>query len=289
MESTAGKTRKSVLSIAGSDSSGGAGIQADIKTITAYHLFAQTAITSLTAQNTTGVFGVFDADPAFVAQQIDVVFQDIRPDAVKVGMVSSAGIVHAIADALVRNGARNIVVDPVMVATSGSSLASSEALDALRKELIPLADVITPNIPEAEVLAGFAIQDEADQERAARFLAGVAVPGVSAVAAPAVRAKAVMVKGGHGKSDANDVLADADGNVSWFRSPRVDTANTHGTGCTLSSAIACGLAEGMALPDAIQSAKAYLTGALAANLDLGKGSGPVDHMWNNEIRPSTRR
>lgn len=290
--------RKSVLSIAGSDSSGGAGIQADIKTIAAHHLFAQTAITSLTAQNTTGVFGVFDASPDFVAQQIDVVFQDIRPDAVKVGMVSNAEIVHAIAQALVRNGARNIVVDPVLVATSGSSLATSEALGALREELIPLADVITPNIPEAQVLAGFSIENEIEQEYAATVLAGAAggvglagaTPTGEGAATPAARPahlKAVLVKGGHGTHDANDVLVDSRGNVSWFNAPRIDTENTHGTGCTLSSAIACGLACGKPLPEAIRDAKTYLTGALAAGLNLGKGSGPVDHMWNNEISPSS--
>ena len=271
-------TMKSVLSIAGSDSSGGAGVQADIKTIAAHHLFAQTAITSLTAQNTTGVYGVFDADPAFVAKQIDVVFDDIRPDAVKVGMVSSAGIVRAIAEALVRNGARNIVVDPVMVSTSGSSLASREALDALRTELIPLADVITPNIPEAEVLAGFPIRNEADQEHAAMLLAGVVEAGG---ATSAHHPKAALVKGGHGTCDANDVLACGDGSVSWFKGRRIDTANTHGTGCTLSSAIACGLACGLPLAEAVRRAKAYLTGALAAGLDLGAGSGPIDHMWNS--------
>ncbi|MBP3867293.1 MAG: bifunctional hydroxymethylpyrimidine kinase/phosphomethylpyrimidine kinase, partial [Eggerthellaceae bacterium] len=162
---------KSVLSIAGSDSSGGAGIQADIKTIQAHHLFAQTAITALTAQNTTGVYGVLDVDPAFVAQQIDVVFEDIRPDAVKIGMVSSPAIVEAIADALVRNKAQNTVVDPVMVATSGSELSSDEAVVALRDKLIPLATVITPNMPEAEVLFGAQIGDRADQECAAVAIA----------------------------------------------------------------------------------------------------------------------
>lgn len=278
------RSMKSVLSIAGSDSSGGAGIQADIKTITAHHLFAQTAITSLTAQNTLGVQGVFDASPAFVEQQIDVVFQDIRPDAVKVGMVSNAEIVHAIATALVRNGAQNIVVDPVLVATSGASLATSEALDALCAELIPLADVITPNIPEAEVLAGFEIQNEIDQEYAATVLAGAAGGSAAALGASASKhPKAVLVKGGHGKCDANDVLVDASGSVSWFDARRIDTQNTHGTGCTLSSAIACGLALGLDLPEAIRRAKTYLTGALAADLNLGKGSGPVDHMWNNRI------
>lgn len=257
---------KSVLSIAGSDSSGGAGIQADIKTIQAHHLFAQTAITALTAQNTTGVYGVLDVDPAFVGQQIDVVFDDIRPDAVKIGMVSSPVIVDAIVDALVRNGAANIVVDPVMVATSGSELSSNEAVVALREKLIPLATVITPNMPEAEVLFGAHIENAADQERAAVEIARAT--GV-----------AVLVKGGHGENDANDVLACPDGAVTWFEGERVDTANTHGTGCTLSSAIACGLAVGKPLEEAVKSAKDYITGALSAGLDLGHGSGPMDHMW----------
>lgn len=257
---------KSVLSIAGSDSSGGAGIQADIKTIQAHHLFAQTAITALTAQNTTGVYGLLDVEPAFVAQQIDVVFEDIRPDAVKIGMVSSPAIVDAIAEALVRNDATNIVVDPVMVATSGSELSSNEAVIALREKLIPLATVITPNMPEAEVLFGAHIENAADQERAAVEIARAT--GV-----------AVLVKGGHGENDANDVLARPDGTVTWFEGERVDTANTHGTGCTLSSAIACGLAVGKPLEEAVKSAKDYITGALSAGLDLGRGSGPMDHMW----------
>ena len=257
---------KSVLSIAGSDSSGGAGIQADIKTIQAHHLFAQTAITALTAQNTTGVYGVLDVDPAFVEQQIDVVFDDIRPDAVKIGMVSSPVIVDAIVAALVRNGATNIVVDPVMVATSGSELSSDEAVVALREKLIPLAAVITPNMPEAEVLFGAHIENAADQERAAVEIARAT--GV-----------AVLVKGGHGENDANDVMARPDGTVTWFEGERVDTANTHGTGCTLSSAIACGLAVGKPLDEAVKSAKDYIIGALSAGLDLGRGSGPMDHMW----------
>ena len=259
---------KSVLTIAGSDSSGGAGIQADIKTIQSMGLFAQSAITALTAQNTTGVYGVHDVPTDFVAQQIDVVFNDIRPDAVKIGMVSSAEIVASIVDALERNDARNIVVDPVMVATSGSELASNSAIAALRDKLIPLATVITPNMPEAEALFGSHIEARDEQERAALEIARAA--GV-----------AVLVKGGHGENDANDVLARPDGNVVWFEGERVDTANTHGTGCTLSSAIACGLALGKTLEDAVRDAKAYITGALSAGLDLGKGSGPLDHMWQH--------
>lgn len=260
---------KSVLTIAGSDSSGGAGIQADIKTIEAHRLFAQSAITALTAQNTTGVYGVHDVPAEFVAQQIDVVFDDIRPDAVKIGMVSSAEIVTAIAEALVRNKADNIVVDPVMVATSGSELASSDSVVALREQLIPLATVITPNMPEAEALFGEPIALRSEQERAAVEIARTT--GV-----------AVLAKGGHGENDANDVLAYPNGKVVWFEGERIDNPNTHGTGCTLSSAIACGLATGLSLEDAIAVAKRYITGALAAQLDLGKGSGPLDHMWQYE-------
>ena len=257
---------KSVLSIAGSDSSGGAGIQADVKTIQAHHLFAQTAITALTAQNTTGVYGVLDIDPAFVKRQIDVVFDDIRPDAVKIGMVSSPAIVEAIVEALVSNNAENIVVDPVMVATSGSELSSNEAVVALRERLIPLATVITPNMPEAEVLFGASFEGRAGQERAA-----VAIARETGVA--------VLVKGCHGENDANDVLARPDGTVTWFEGERIETSNTHGTGCTLSSAIACGLAVGKTLEESVASAKNYITGALSAGLDIGRGSGPMDHMW----------
>ena len=257
---------KSVLTIAGSDSSGGAGIQADIKTIAAHHLFAQSAITALTAQNTTGVYGVHDVPPEFVAQQIDVVFEDIRPDAVKIGMVSSAGIVEAIADSLVRNDARNIVVDPVMVATSGSELATGGAVAALCERLVPLAAVITPNLPEAGALLGGSVEGpEAQEEAAVRIARRYGV--------------ATLVKGGHGENDANDVLAHPDGTVTWFEGERIDNPNTHGTGCTLSSAIACGLAQQFSLEDSIRQAKVYLSGALAARLDLGRGSGPLDHQW----------
>lgn len=260
-----------VLSIAGSDSSGGAGIQADIKTIAANGLFAETVITALTAQNTTGVRDVLEATPEFVAEQIDAVFEDIPPAAVKIGMVSSAAIIEAIAGRLVHWNATNIVVDPVMVATSGARLISDDASTALTGLLLPLARVITPNIPEAEALTGARINSEQAQEAAARDLT-------------ARYGCATLVKGGHGIADANDVLAERDGDtgsirIAWFRHERIDTANTHGTGCTLSSAIACGLARGLTVPDAVDAAKAYLTGALAAGLDLGHGSGPVDHMW----------
>lgn len=261
-----------VLSIAGSDSSGGAGIQADIKTIAAHGLFAETAITALTAQNTTGVRDVLEATPEFVGEQIDTVFEDIPPAAVKIGMVSSAGIIETIAQRLERWHAVDIVVDPVMVATSGARLINGDATAALTGRLLPLARVVTPNMPEASALTGRAISDATGQEAAARELS-------------ARFGCAVLVKGGHGVADANDVLAEPAGaaqpRITWFRHERIGTGNTHGTGCTLSSAIACGLAQGLELASAVEQAKAYLTGALAAGLDLGRGSGPVDHMWRH--------
>lgn len=274
-----------VLTIAGSDSSGGAGIQADLKTIAAHQLFGESVITALTAQNTLGVSGVLDVAPDFVGEQIDAVFSDIRPDAVKVGMVSSAAIVRAIADGLDRHEAVNIVVDPVMVATSGSALIADEAVDALVAELFPRATVITPNIPEAEVLSGTSIADVTDVERAAELIADRIVaawetsPSFDAEA-PSV--PAIMVKGGHGIGDpgtADDYLRLPHGERIWLRGRRIETNNTHGTGCSLSSAIACGLAKGLGVDVAVRDAKAYVAGALAADLNLGQGSGPLNHMW----------
>lgn len=264
---------KSVLTIAGSDSSGGAGIQADIKTIAAHQLFAQSVITALTAQNTTGVYGVENVPPSFVTQQIDVVFDDITPHAVKIGMVSSPEIVQVIADALARNAAQNIVVDPVMVATSGSSLIADEAVEALKQLLFPLAAVVTPNLPEAEVLAGMGIANKQDAEKAADAIALSCGPDTS-----------VLVKGGHGLGEGDsvdDLLRLPDGSKVWLPGKLVKTENTHGTGCSLSSAIACGLAEGLPVVEAVTRAKAYVAGALAAGLDLGRGCGPLDHMWQH--------
>lgn len=257
---------KKVLTIAGSDSSGGAGIQADIKTITAHKMYAMSAITALTAQNTTGVYGIFETSPEFVALQIDCIFNDIRPDAVKIGMVSSAEIISVIADKLRQYKAENIVVDPVMVSTSGSRLMSEEAMDTLIKRLLPLGTVITPNIFEAEALCGFEIHTDEDMVRAAEFISGFVCGGI-------------MVKGGHLENSADDLLY-YKGTVRWYNSERVNNPNTHGTGCTLSSAIACGLAEGLSLEEAVAKAKDYIKGALMAGLDLGKGSGPLDHMFN---------
>lgn len=263
---------KVVLSIAGSDSSGGAGIQADIKTITAHGLFAETAVTALTAQNTLGVTDVFDVNPRLVTAQICAVFDDIRPDAVKIGMVSSGAIVESIASSLRRYHAGNIVLDPVMVATSGSRLISADAQVALVELLFPLASIITPNIPEASVLCGFSVENADDMERAARFLAEQS-------------GCAVLVKGGHESDAANDVLVLQDGSSVWMRSPRVDTSNTHGTGCTLSSAIACGLAQGYTIEQAVRFAKEYVYGALLTGLNLGRGNGPLNHMWEFEDLP----
>ncbi len=253
------------LTIAGSDSSGGAGIQADLKTMAAHKVYGMSVITALTAQNTTGVTAVLEATPEFVASQIDCVFTDIRPDAVKIGMVSNAQIISVIAAKLKEYKMDRIVVDPVMVATSGSKLMKDDAVATLRRELLPLATVITPNIPEAEVLAGFEIKNTADMERAARVIAA----GLNG---------AVLVKGGHLTDSADDLLW-TEGRPVWFASPRVDNPNTHGTGCTLSSAIACELAKGKNVEESVRAAKAYITGALKAGLNLGAGSGPLDHAW----------
>jgi len=258
-------TMRTALSIAGSDSSGGAGIQADIKTMTANGVFAMTAVTALTAQNTTGVSGIMEVTPAFLAEQLDRVFEDIFPDAVKIGMVSSAALIEAIADKLTEYKAKNIVLDPVMVATSGARLISEEAIDTLKKRLIPLAEVITPNIPEAEVLAGLEIRSADDMEKAAEQIF-------------AEYGCAVLLKGGHQLNDANDLLVGR-GVKKWFEGKRIDNPNTHGTGCTLSSAIASNLAKGYALDEAVERAKRYISGALAAMLDLGHGSGPMDHAF----------
>ena len=257
------KKRKTTLTIAGSDSSGGAGIQADIKTMMANGVYAMSAITALTAQNTTGVSGIFEVTPEFLGQQLDAVFTDIYPDAVKIGMVASAELVKMIAFKLKEYKAERIVVDPVMVSTSGSRLISEEAIQILKTELFPLASVLTPNIPEAEVLFGASIHSAEDMERAAQAISEE-------------YHCAVLLKGGHQLNDANDLLY-AEGKSRWFYGRRIDNPNTHGTGCTLSSAIASNLAKGYGLEEAVERAKEYISGALAAMLDLGAGSGPMDH------------
>ena len=254
---------KTALTIAGSDSSGGAGIQADIKTMTANGVFALSAITALTAQNTTGVTGIFETTPEFLAQQLDAVFTDIYPDAIKIGMVSSSALIETIAKKLRQYDAKHIVVDPVMVATSGSKLLQDSAIQILTGQLLPMAEVVTPNIPEAEILSGMTITDAAGMEAAAKCISEK-------------YGCAVLCKGGHKVNDADDLLW-RNGSGKWFHGERIANPNTHGTGCTLSSAIAANLAKGFALEEAIARAKAYLTDALNAQLDLGRGSGPLDH------------
>lgn len=257
---------KTALTIAGSDSSGGAGIQADIKTMTANGVFATCAVTALTAQNTTGVTDILESTPHFLAEQLDAVFTDIVPDAVKIGMVSSAELIGVIAEKLRQYGAERVVVDPVMVATSGAKLLRDDAIQALTSQLLPLATVLTPNIPEAEILSGLTITDAAGIEAAARTISQR-------------YGCAVLCKGGHQINDADDLLWRS-GSGKWFRGKRIANPNTHGTGCTLSSAIAANLAKGYDLDQSVERAKAYISGALAAMLDLGRGSGPMNHMFD---------
>ena len=256
---------KKALSIAGSDCSGGAGIQADIKTMTMNGVYAMSAVTALTAQNTLGVYAIQESTPEFLKQQIDAVFEDIVPDAVKIGMVSSSELIRVIADRLRFYNAQNIVVDPVMVATAGSALMKTDAIQTLTDKLLPLAAVVTPNIPEAQVLSDMEISNKTDMETAAKYICDK-------------YGCAVLLKGGHSINDANDLLY-ADGEFCWFKGVRIDNPNTHGTGCTLSSAIASNLAKGFSLAESIQMAKDYISGALSAMLDLGKGSGPMNHAF----------
>ena len=257
---------KTALTIAGSDCSGGAGIQADLKTMTMNGVYAMSAVTALTAQNTTGVRGIQEAAPEFLKQQIDAVFEDIAPDAVKIGMVASGALIRVIADRLRFYGARNVVVDPVMVATSGSALMKRDALQTLTDELLPLATLVTPNIPEAQILSGLTIETKEEMLAAAKKIGDE-------------YHCAVLLKGGHRVNDANDLLY-ARGEAVWFEGRRIDNPNTHGTGCTLSSAIAANLAKGFSLHESVRRAKAYISGALAAMLDLGAGSGPMHHAFD---------
>ena len=261
---------KTALTIAGSDSSGGAGIQADIKTMTANGVYAMSAVTALTAQNTMGVRAIMESTPEFLAEQLDAVFEDIFPDAVKIGMVSSVPLIRVIAEKLKYYGARNIVADPVMVATSGASLLAPDAAETLGKELLPTAGLVTPNIPEAKILSGIDISGRDDMIQAAEIIGKK-------------YGCAVLVKGGHSISDASDLLY-ADGSVKWFEGRRIDNPNTHGTGCTLSSAIASNLAKGFDMAESVSRAKEYISGALAAMLDLGHGSGPMAHGFDINSR-----
>ena len=259
---------RTALSIAGSDCSGGAGIQADIKTMSAHGVYAMSAITALTAQNTMGVSSILEATPDFLADQLDAVFTDIFPDAIKIGMMANTALIRVIARKLKQYHAKHIVVDPVMVATSGSKLMQDDALDTLKRELLPLAELVTPNIPEAEVLSGMRITSAEDMVTAAKHM-------------EQTFSGAVLLKGGPDLTTANDLLC-CKGEIRWFHGRRINNPNTHGTGCTLSSAIASNLACGMGLEEAVKRAKEYISGALGAMLDLGKGSGPMNHLFDLE-------
>ena len=261
---------KTALSIAGSDPSGGAGIQADIKTMTLNGVYAMSVVTAMTAQNTKGVSAILETDADFLGKELDAVFEDIFPDAVKIGMAASKRIIEKTAEKLSFYNAKNIVADPVMIATSGASLIGREAVFALKEKLLPLADLITPNIPEAEALSDISINNEYDMIKAAEKLSREL--GCS-----------VLIKGGHRKDSADDILF-CDGRVVFFRGKRIGNTNTHGTGCTLSSAIAANLAKGYPLEKAVERAKEYISGALEAGLDLGSGSGPLNHAFDLNSR-----
>lgn len=263
MENKNKKTLPTVLTIAGSDCSGGAGIQADLKSIIMNGSYGMSVITALTAQNTMGVTAIEEPPIEFLEKQLEAVFEDIYPDAIKIGMVFSKEIVKEIVETLKKYDAKNIVIDPVMIATSGSKLLSDDAIDSVKKDLLPLATVITPNILEAEELCGIKINNEEDMEKAGKKL--VEMYGVAA-----------LVKGGHSVNDANDVLVTKE-KITWFKGKRIENDNTHGTGCTLSSAIATYLSQGNSLEKSIELAKDYLSEALSDMLDLGKGRGPMNH------------
>ena len=253
------------LTIAGSDSSGGAGIQADLKTMTALGVYGMSAITALTAQNTTGVQSIFEVTPKFLEDELDSIFTDIFPDSVKIGMVSNADLIRVISKKLREHNAKNIVVDPVMVSTSGSKLMADGAKDTLLSELFKVADIITPNIPEAEALTGQSIKSKDDMVEAAKKI-GEFFEGY------------ILLKGGHSTDDADDLLYKNSEKI-WIKGERIKNPNTHGTGCTLSSAIASYLAMGHDVPESVHLAKEFITGAISAKLDLGKGRGPLNHMW----------
>lgn len=258
---------KKVLSIAGSDPSGGAGIQADIKTITAHKHYAMAVIVSLTAQNTTAVSGVLNCSPEFVEAQIDSVLSDITPDAIKLGMLSNADIMRSVAKMLKKYNCTNIILDPVMVATTGGRLMDESALEVYTKELFNLASVVTPNLPEASALSGMEINNMDDMKAAAIKISNYGC-------------KSVLIKGGHLREDAAVDLLYENGEFSQFCVPKVDTNNTHGTGCTLSSAIACNIASGLSINQSVKHAKEYVTNALKSGLVIGHGNGPINHCWN---------
>ena len=262
---------KTALTIAGSDSCGGAGIQADIKTMTMNGVYAMSAITALTAQNTLGVSAIMEVTPEFLGEQITAVMEDIPPDSVKIGMVSSAELIEVIAERLTYYKTKNIVVDTVMVATSGARLISENAIAALKEKLLPMATVVTPNIPEAQVLSGVDISGKSDMEKAAGIIGDT-------------YGCAVLLKGGHSISNADDLLY-ANGKMIWIEGRRIDNPNTHGTGCTLSSAVAANLAKGYSLENSVERAKEYITKVLELQLNLGKGSGPLNHFVEYYTNP----
>lgn len=256
---------KTVLTIAGSDCSGGAGIQADLKTITVLGLYGESVITALTAQNTMGVADILPVSPDFLEKQLACIFTDIVPDAVKLGMITGIGQMRVIRDCLVKYGAEHVVIDPVMVSTSGRHLMEPEALDFYTEELLPLAEIYTPNLPEAELLLKRTIKTREERVAAAREFA-VQYKGI------------VYIKGGHDALSADDLLYDGERAV-WLPAPHIPNSNTHGTGCTLSSAIACGLAGGLNCEDSARMAKEYITGAILDGMNLGRGNGPLNHMY----------
>ncbi len=263
---------KTALSVAGTDPSGGAGLHADLKTFAAHGVYGMGAVTAVVAQNTVGVRSVTGVPRRMVRDQLAAVFEDIEPDAVKVGMAGSAATVCEIARALERYRARNVVIDPVLFATSGHALRSAGSLRSLARtlaeRLFPLAVLVTPNIPEAETLSGIRVADKTGMLAAAEL----------------IRSRygcAVLLKGGHLTGSCDDLLLLGDAGAVWLTGARIATENTHGTGCTLSAAIAANLAQGRSLGEAAGLAKAYLTGALSAGLDLGRGHGPVDHGWES--------
>ncbi len=258
---------KTVLTIAGSDSIGGAGIQADIKTISALDCYAMSVVTALTAQNTMGVDEVLEVPCEFVKTQMKSVFSDIFPDAVKIGMMGNESIINAVSEVLADYKAVNVVTDPVMVSTSGRPLLSNAGINVLTKRLFPLSDLITPNIPEAEALTGIKITGRKDMENAAEFLFDMC-------------RGSVLLKGGHMSGSAADLLFDGD-MFTWFESERICSSNTHGTGCTLSSAVAVFLAQGLSLKQSISESKMYISGAISHGLDLGHGNGPLNHFYKN--------
>lgn len=254
---------KTALTIAGSDSSGGAGIQADIKTIIVHGVYAMSVITALTAQNTLGVKKILEIDKEFIGLQLDSIFEDIFPDAIKIGMVTSIETVEIISQKLKEYKAKNIVLDPVMISTSGSKLMQEEAIRTLKEKLFPIATLITPNIFEAEALTDIKIKDKSDMEHAAKTLCDK-------------YSCSVLIKGGHSKSNSDDLLYH-DNEYKWFKTDRIDNPNTHGTGCTLSSAIASNLAKGLDLEKSVEKAKEYITGAIKDKMNIGKGHGPLNH------------